>query len=193
MWNNIWTFIYTNYIFHTLVILSMVYLIIFPERLGRAFGKFKKMKVGSFELHASDEDSQKDTQQDTLIKNLDEKVQKIETFLENDSIERKKRQDEVDRRLDEHYQYIKEASIKSGIAVVWTQGVPLVELFEAAISNIRLGANGNLKEKLFEAIMHAENGKTIWKSVLGNYLREHGHEVSEHFSNTIDWIEKRIT
>jgi len=151
------------------------------------------MKVGSFELHASDEDSQKDTQQDTLIKNLDEKVQKIEAFLEKDSIERKKRQDEVDRRLDEHYQYIKEASIKSGIAVVWTQGVPLVELFEAAISNIRLGANGNLKEKLVEAIMHAENGKTIWKSVLGNYLREHGHKTSEHFSNTIDWIEKRIT
>jgi len=98
----------------------------------------------------------------------------------------------IEEILAEHYEYIKEASIKAGIAVVWTQGVPLIELFEAAISNIRMGANGNLKEKLVEAIIHAPDGVSIWKSVLGNYLREHGHNVSEHFSNTIEWIEKRI-
>jgi len=193
MWNEIWRFIYGNYIFHTLVLLAMVYLVFFPERLGRAFRRVKKIKAGSFELQtADDEVDQKDSQQDDLIKNLSEKVLKIEAFLEADSVERKKRQEEVDRRLDAHYEYIKEASIKSGIAVVWTQGVPLVELFEAAISNIKLGANGNLKEKLLAAIIHAQDGRSIWKSVLGNYLREHGHNVSERFSNTIDWIEKRI-
>jgi len=197
VWTDSWNFLYTNYIFHTLIILAMVYLIFFPNKLGKmlteVLGKFKIIKAGKFELQTADnETGQKDTQQDTLIKSLDEKVLKIEAFLEADSIERKKRQEELDRRLDEHYEYIKEASIKAGIAVVWTDGVPLIEFYEAGISNIKLGANGNLKEKLVEAIMHAPDGRAIWKSILSNYMREHGHNVSDHFSNTIDWIEKRI-
>jgi len=196
IWKDFWHFVYASYIFHTLVILAMVYLVFFPKKLGRMLDKvlrrFKIIKAGKFELQTTDENGQKDSQQDTLIKSLDEKVLKIEAFLEADSIERKKCQKEVDRRLDEHYEYIKEVSIKSGIAVVWTQGVPLIELYQSGLSNIRLGANGNLKEKLVEAIVHAPDGRAIWKSVLSNYMREHGHNVSKHFTDTIDWIEKRI-
>jgi len=196
MWTDIWNFLYGNYIFHTFVIIAMVYLIFFPNRLGkmldRVFRRFKIIKAGKLELQTSDENGQKDIQQDNIIKSLNDKVAKIEHFLENDAIERKRRQDEVDKRLDAHYEYIREASIKAGIAVVWTEGVPLIELYNAAISNIRLGANGNLKEKLAEAIIHAPDGRAIWKSVLGSYLMEHKHNVSEYFINTIDWIEKRI-
>jgi len=191
VWTDIWNFLYGNYIFHTAVIIAMVYLVFFPKRLGRALGRFKKIKAGAFELQRGDDD-EINARQDDIIKNLNEKVTKIETFLEKDAVERKKRQDEVDKRLDAHYEYIKEASIKAGIAVVWTDGVPLIELYNSAISNIRLGANGNLKEKLIAAIMHAPDGRAIWKSVLGAYMREHGQKVSQHFLDTIDWIEKRI-
>jgi len=129
--------------------------------------------------------------QGEIVKNLVSKLDNVEAFIEKDAVERKKRQEEVDRRLDAQYEYIKETALQSGIAVVWTPGVPIIELFRAALLNIKLGANGNLREKLLEAIMNSPNGRTVWKSVLSAYRKEHG-EMSKHFNETIEWIEKRI-
>ena len=123
--------------------------------------------------------------------NLAKKLKKIESLLEKDAQERKKRQDEVDKRLDKQYEYIREAAMQSGVAVVWTSGVPFIELIKAALLNIKLGANGNLQEKLVEAIMKEPNGKTTYKSVLSAYKLEHG-PMSNHFNDTISWIGKRI-
>jgi hypothetical protein len=121
------------------------------------------------------------------------KLEKVEEFIENDAVERKKRQEEVDRRLDAQYEYIKEAVLQSGIAVIWSaSNVPMVELFRAALLNIKLGANGNLREKLVGSIMSNPNGKTVWKSVLNAYRKEHGGVMNQHFNETIEWIEKRI-
>lgn len=133
----------------------------------------------------------KKTQGD-IIKDLATKLEKVETFIETDAVERKKRQEEVDRRLDAQYEYIREAALQSGIAVVWTPGVPIIELFKAALLNIKLGANGNLREKLVEIIVKNPNGITIWKSVLSAYRKEHGNKMGDHFNETIEWIEKRI-
>lgn len=119
------------------------------------------------------------------------KLEKIDAFMEKDAIDRKKRQDEVDGRLDKHYEYIKEAALQSGIAVIWTDKAPLLELFKASLLSIRLGANGNIKEKLLEVIIKNPNGKTLWKSVLSAYKRDHG-DMGEHFKETINWIEKRL-
>ena len=130
---------------------------------------------------------------------LSGKLEKIEALLEKHTLERKedaleriKRQEEVDARLDKHYEYIKEAVIQSGVGVVWTPGVPFVELVNAALLNIRLGKNGNLQEKLVEAIMKEPNGITTYKSLLNAFILEHGPKMSKHFNTTIDWIEKRI-
>jgi len=132
--------------------------------------------------------------QPDIIEDLVKKLEKIEAFNEKDEIERKKRQEEVDRRLDAQYEYIREAALQSGIAVIWaTDGVPLVESFRAGLLNIKLGANGNLKEKLVEIIIKNPNGRTVWKSVLSAYKREHCGAMGDHFNETIEWIEKRIT
>jgi len=54
-WNEIWQFIYSNYIFHTAVIAAVAYLVFFPKRASRALGKFKKIKAGPFELQTGEE------------------------------------------------------------------------------------------------------------------------------------------
>jgi len=127
-----------------------------------------------------------------VVKDLVDKLKKIEDFNEKDLVERKKRQDEVDKRLDKQYEFIRETAIQSGVAVVWaTAGVPMVELFRAALLNIKLGANGNLREELVKVIMK-NNGISVWKSVLSAYKRENGNKMSDHFNETIEWIEKRI-
>ena len=74
---------------------------------------------------------------------------------------------------------------------MWTPGVPFLEMLKAALLNIRLGANGNLTNKLLEAILKEPNGITTWKSFISAYVREHS-PMSSHFIETIDWIEKRI-
>ena len=130
--------------------------------------------------------------QSDVIKDFVDKLKKIEDFNEKDLIERKKRQDEVDKRLDKQNEFIRETAIQSGVAVVWaTAGVPMIELFRAALLNIKLGANGNLREELVKVIIK-NNGISVWKSVLSAYKRENGNVMSEHFNETIDWIEKRI-
>ena len=50
MWNEIWDWAYSNYIFHALVVIAIFWIIFFPDRLSRLFGKFKKVKAGPFEL-----------------------------------------------------------------------------------------------------------------------------------------------
>ena len=123
---------------------------------------------------------------------LSGKLEKIETLFEKDAQERKKRQDEVDARLDKQYEFIKEAVIQSGVGVVWTDGVPFIEIVNAALLNIKLGKNGNLQEKLVEVIMKEPNGVKTYKSMLSAFKSEHGPKMSDHFNNTIDWIEKSI-
>jgi len=131
--------------------------------------------------------------QPDVIKNLVDRLEKIDDFNKKDLVERKKRQEEVDRRLDAQYEFIKEAALSSGVAVVWaTAGVPMVELFRAALLNIKLGANGNLREELVKVIIKNPSGITVWKSVLSAYKREHGGKMSAHFNETVEWIEKRI-
>jgi len=102
------------------------------------------------------------------------------------------RLDEIEKRLDSQYEFIREAVLKSGVAVVWGQGVPFVELVEAALLNILLGANGNMREKLVVAIMKEPNGRIIYQSILNSFIRKHEKQINSHFKETIAWIEKRI-
>ena len=55
MWNEIWHWAYSNYIFHALVVIAIFWIIFFPNRLSRLFGKFKKIKAGPLELQTDGE------------------------------------------------------------------------------------------------------------------------------------------
>jgi hypothetical protein len=106
-----------------------------------------------------------------------------------------KRLDETSKRLDKHYEYIKEAVIQSGVSVVWTPGVPFIELVRAALLNVALGANGNLREKLTQAIIKRPSGREDYQSELNSFIKERKkreEKISDHFYKTIDWIEKRL-
>jgi hypothetical protein len=99
---------------------------------------------------------------------------------------------EIDKRLDAHYEFIKESALRSGIAILCSQDPPFVELVNAALLNIKLGANGNIRGKLANAIIKEPNGREIYQSILSAYMKEYGKTIGDHFIKTIDWIEKRL-
>jgi hypothetical protein len=102
------------------------------------------------------------------------------------------RLEEIEKRLDAQYEFIRDAVLKSGVAILGGQGVPFVELVEAALMNIMLGANGNTRDKLLAAIMKESNGRIIYQSILSSFIRKHEKNITNHFKETITWIEKRI-
>ena len=55
MWNEIWQWMIDNYIFHAVIIIAVFFLVFSPGRLYKIFGKFKKVKAGSFELQTGEE------------------------------------------------------------------------------------------------------------------------------------------
>lgn len=114
----------------------------------------------------------------------------VKILVRLDEIER--RLEKQHERLDVHYEFIKEAVLKSGTALLGGQGIPFVELVEASLLNIMLGANGNVREKLHKAIMNEPNGRIVYQSILSAFMRKHGKNTGDHFNKTIEWIEKRV-
>jgi hypothetical protein len=138
MWDQIWQFAIGHYIFHTLIIVAVAVIIFHPERAQRFFGRYKKIKAGpnGIELEAKDESGNtgiKDIEQDKEIESILGKLKNIESLIEKDAIERKKRQEEVDYRLDKQYEFIREAALKSCVANIWGDKVPLIEFLDAAL------------------------------------------------------------
>jgi len=54
VWKEIWDWAYSNYIFHALVVAAIFWIVFFPGRLRKAFGKFKKVKAGPLELQTDE-------------------------------------------------------------------------------------------------------------------------------------------
>jgi hypothetical protein len=54
MWSEFWGWFYGHYIFHAIVVVAIIFLIFFPGRLYKIFGKFKKVKAGIFELQTDE-------------------------------------------------------------------------------------------------------------------------------------------
>jgi hypothetical protein len=110
----------------------------------------------------------------------------------NNLIKIMERLGEIDKRLDAHYGFIKESALQSGVALLCSQDAPFVSLVKGALLNIKLGANGNVREKLVQAIIKEPNGRELYQSILSDYMMQYGKTVGEHFIKTIDWIEKRL-
>jgi hypothetical protein len=82
--------------------------------------------------------------------------------------------------------------MQASVAIVWNDNIPFVERLKAAFLSIKLGANGNLREKLVKIIIQEPNGVVTYKSELSSYLRANEKSITPHFRETIGQIDKKI-
>jgi hypothetical protein len=153
----------------------------------------KRLKAGSFEYETKDEAAPnhiKDAEQDNGIRTLFERVKNIETILEKDAIERKKRQTEIDSRFDKIDLYNKENVIKSCSALVFSDKTPLIEFYDAAFLSIYLGSNGNTIDEVVKRNLADKANLSHYKSSLSKFRKEH-EEYNQHFENAIKIIYDR--
>jgi len=156
MWNEIWQFIYSNYIFHTAVIVAVAYLVFFPKRLNRALGKFKKLKAGPFELQAGDEidpnaDCPYTRSRDITFKalrDIESKVNKLEEKVDSFSGEMRKAVD-----------ILMNMSIDEQKSHFYDQNQPDAERLMAGLKYIYQGGNGLTKP---DVVKFAEANKEMY-------------------------------
>lgn len=169
----------------------------------RANKNIKKLEVGPLKYEAKDNAGKggaknngakldKDIKQDEVIENINLKLENLEKFIERDAIDRKKRQDDIDTRLDKQYEYIREAAMQAALAIVWNDSIPFVERTKAAFLAWKLGANGNLRKKYLSIVMVEPNGKVTFESELSAYMRANEKNLTPHFRQAIKWLEKQI-
>jgi len=183
MWMNFWQWIIDHYIYNAAVLLFIIGFILYYflnlKSVRRFFSKLKRFKFGAagVEVELKDENGEKDAEQDAVLVQIKDELKK------------------VNQRLDTHYKYIKEAAIQAGISVVWSDvGAPFVEVIRAALLNIKLGANGNLRDRLAEVIKGlGKDGVSIYKSLLNEFIKNSDGKLSEHFYETINWIDKELS
>jgi len=164
----------------------MAVLIVVAYALKRAFkselvqgflGKYKKIEIGKGGLKLEHKDG--DSEKDSVLNAIKDELR------------------EIRKRLDTHYTYIREAVVQSGIGIVWSYKAPFKEAIWAALNNIKLGENGNLITRTVEIIMEAgKNGVTDYRSELNKFIKENftrpGKEIPEHFTKTIEAIDREI-
>jgi len=180
MWSNAWNWISEHYIYNAAVLLFIIVYslnaVLKMQGVRKFFSRFKKVKIGALEMELKDSDNEKDIQQDSALLILRGELQ------------------EIKKRLDKHYKYIKEAAIQAGNSVVWSDtGVPYVEVIKAGLLNINLGANGNLKKRMVEVIKgFGKEGAPIYRSLLNEFVKNSEVKISEHFNETINWIDAEL-
>jgi len=62
-WKEFWEWFYENYFFHTVIVIAIFFIVFFPDRIHRFFGKllkpifskYKKIKLGPVELQGDEE------------------------------------------------------------------------------------------------------------------------------------------
>jgi hypothetical protein len=90
LWDSIWNFAVDHHIFHTLIVVGLLFLIFGPK-------KYKKVVLGKqgLELHGSDENCGEIQHKHEM------QLNKIEKLLEEDLQDRETRQIEVNKKFDE--------------------------------------------------------------------------------------------
>jgi hypothetical protein len=186
MWNDAWKWILNHYIYNALVLIAVVIIVLnFLKRINVSglvqsfLSRYKKIKIGAggIELERKEEGSaEKDKQQDGILAAIKEELAKI------------------NNRLDIQYKYIREAAIQAGVSVVWSGAkAPFVEIIRAALLNIYLGENGNLRKRLVSVIMEeGKSGVSLYNSILNEFIKEKNNNLSPHFNKTIKWVEDQI-
>jgi len=156
----------------------------------------KKFEAGPIKYEAKDEairidasiqNHNKDAEQDKTIHVLFEKIKSIEDVLEKNLIENGKHFGEINIRLDKNYEYIKEAAIKSCIAIIVAPNSPLIEFFDAVFLCLYLGGNGNTINFAVKRLLEDKQNLEIYKSCLVKFRKEH-KRINSYFEEAIKQI-----
>lgn len=102
-----------------------------------------------------------------------------------------KRFDEIDKRLDAQYKFIRGAVVNAGIAVGWGDKAPFVEVVKAILLNLWLRENGNTRDRLVEVVAGMRGGMQLFNSILGEFCKEHA-EPNDGFWNDIHYIHDKV-
>jgi hypothetical protein len=127
-----------------------------------------------------------------LEKEVLTRVKTIETMLESDACERKKSRDEVNYRLDKQYEFIREAALKSCVAIIWGDQVPLIEFLDAVFLSFNLGANGNTIDRVSGVLKQDKDRVPIYRSELAKFKIERKAGISDHFNKSVEALEREI-
>jgi hypothetical protein len=165
LWDQVWDFLIDHHIFHTIVVIGLVFLF---------FGKrYKKVILGrqGLELHQADENNGGEVQQ-----KHEEQLNKIEKLLEDDAQERKTRQTEIDKKfteldtglyelksnLNETNKILLKVSEDTQYSIFIEEKASIDERLKAFRILIALERNGDVKKDGYRMIL---NYKDIWKIV----------------------------
>jgi len=159
MWIKIWQWCYENYIFHTVCIVAIFYLILFPDKLRRIFGKFKKIKAGAFELQTGDEIDPntpcpyKKSRDISFgaIRDVEGKVDIVDSKV-----------NELSKELNKIMMVVTNMSIDAQKSYFYDESQPDAERLAAGLKYIYQGGNGHTKP---DVVKFAEAHKEIYNAL----------------------------
>ena len=88
---------------------------------------------------------------------------------------------------------IKNDTMRSCIALIYTSRVPIGYKLSAAIDYFVLEGNGNVRDRTIELIRNEPNGIQHWRTALHQYTQQHGTVDNAYFNKTINYIEQEAT
>ena len=152
MWNEIWKWMIDNYIFHAIIVISVVFLIFFPGRLYRAFGKFKKVKAGPFELQADE----------TIDPNTPCPYKKSRDITFGQLRDVDSKVDKLTAEVQEIMAIVKNMSIDQQKSSFYDEHQPDAERLAAGLKYIYQGGNGFTKP---DVIVFANEHRDIYNAL----------------------------
>jgi hypothetical protein len=147
MWNEIWDWLYANYIFHTIVVFAIIFIIFFPSRLHKIFRIFRKVKAGPIELQAAD-----DIAPDTPCPY---KKSRDITFGQLRDVDSKV--DKLTIEVREIMAIVKNMSIDQQKSSFYDEHQPDAERLAAGLKYVYLGGNGLTKPDVVAFVKKPEN------------------------------------
>jgi hypothetical protein len=154
----------------------------------------KSVKLPGFELNLKEELKQDNPNLDKLIRGMISTLVNIEEAIERDVENRIKRQEEVDSRMNILYEYLRETTVRSCLAIIANEKIPVVEYFDTLFLYLKLGGNGSSPGMATTFIMK-NNAVTIFHSELRKFReaeRKAGRKVSENFEKAVKEIECQV-
>jgi len=129
--------------------------------------KFDKFKLGKLEISKSPQDKARDEKQDSEISQILEISKSMGARL--DMVDNHLKV--VDSRLDAQYAYVRKAVTTAGTAVAWSdKGAPFEETIQAILTNIALGQNSNLDDRLKEVVFGRVTGVKDFNSQYNRFV-----------------------
>jgi len=102
----------------------------------------------------------------------------------------------MDKRMNAHYEYIKEAAIAAHKASLWgDKSPPFPEVINSGLTMIMLGQDGNVVTRMRECIMSfKDKGVETYQSELNKFINENKDKLegNKHFEKHIELIRTGI-